>query len=63
MHIVKYSDGVLFTVSANCVKKSAVRDSIRLLNKVNAEIIGTAMTFVSPDVVNYGYKKGKVFDK
>ncbi|MBR2337333.1 MAG: CpsD/CapB family tyrosine-protein kinase [Clostridia bacterium] len=57
MHIAKYSDGILYTVSANFVKRSAVRDSLVLLSKLQVPIVGSVMTGVNPSDAFYGYSK------
>ena len=49
IHEVKVSDGVLLTVSTNFVKRSAVRDTVKLLNKISANIIGCVMTMKAPN--------------
>ena len=57
MHIATYSDGILYVVSANFVKRSAVRDSLDLISKLDVPVIGSVMTCVNPDDVFYGYNK------
>ncbi|MBE5741806.1 MAG: CpsD/CapB family tyrosine-protein kinase [Clostridiales bacterium] len=56
MHIARFADGILLTVAANFTKRSAVKDAVSLLQRVNVPILGTAMTMVSPDAVQYGYE-------
>jgi capsular exopolysaccharide synthesis family protein len=56
MHIAKYSDGILYTVSARFVKKSAVRDSLSLISRLDVPIIGSVMTCVASEDAFYGYK-------
>ena len=57
MHIAKYSDGILYTVSANNVKRTAVRESLILLSKLDVPFIGSVMTGVNPKEAFYGYNK------
>lgn len=56
MHIAKYSEGVLYTVSARFVKRSAVRESLSLIGKLNVPVIGSVMTCVASEDAFYGYK-------
>ena len=54
MHVSKISDGVILVVSTDYVKKSAAKESVRLLEKLNVTILGGVMTFVPSDSVFYG---------
>lgn len=47
LHIAKFSDGILYVVSANFVKKTAVRESLGLLSKLNVPVLGGVMTSVA----------------
>ena len=49
MNVARYSDGVMLVVSSNFVKKKAVKESIRLLSKIDAKIIGAIMTMATAD--------------
>ena len=49
MNVARYSDGIMFIVSSNFVKKKAVKESLRLLSKINAKIIGSIMTMATAD--------------
>ena len=44
--ISKISDGVVYVVSYDKVKKDIVKDSIKRLNNANANILGVVMTQV-----------------
>ncbi|MBR2384211.1 MAG: CpsD/CapB family tyrosine-protein kinase [Clostridia bacterium] len=57
MHIANYSDGILYTVSANFVKRSAVRESLTLLEKLDVPVLGSVMTCVNPNDVSCDYNK------
>ena len=57
MHIAKYSDGILYAVSANYVKRTAVRESLILLRKLDVPFIGSVMIGVNPKDAFYGYNK------
>lgn len=59
MHIAKYSDGILYAVSANFVKRSAVKDSLTLIEKVGVPVIGSVMIGVAQSEAFYGYGKEK----
>ncbi len=54
MHVSKISDGVILVVSTDYVKKSAAKESVRLLEKLNVTVLGGVMTFVPSDSVFYG---------
>ncbi len=54
MHVSKISDGVILVVSTDYVKKSAAKESVRLLEKLNVTVLGGVMTFVPSDCVFYG---------
>lgn len=55
LHIASFSDGILLTVAANFTKRTAVKDSVALLKKLDKRIIGVAMTMVAPENIQYGY--------
>ena len=57
MHVAQFSDGILYTVSANFVKRSAVRESLTLLSKIDVPILGSVMMGVNPDEAFYGYNR------
>jgi Mrp family chromosome partitioning ATPase len=54
MNVSKISDGVILVVSTDYVKKSAAKESVRLLEKLNVAVLGGVMTFVPSDCVFYG---------
>ena len=54
MHITKFADGVIMVVSTDYVKKPVVLESVRLLKKLNANVLGSVMTFVPQNSVFYG---------
>ena len=54
MHVSKISDGVILVVSTDYVKKSAAKESVSLLEKLNVTVLGGVMTFVPSDSVFYG---------
>ena len=49
IHLAKVSDGILLAVSTNYVKKTAVRETVKLLNKIPTPIIGCVMTMKMPN--------------
>lgn len=57
MHIAKFSDGILYAVSANFVKRSAVRESLTLLSKLEVPVLGSVMMGINPDDAFYGYNR------
>lgn len=57
MHVAQFSDGILYTVSASFVKRSAVRESLMLLSKLDVPILGSVMMGVNPDEAFYGYNR------
>ena len=57
MHVARYADGILLVVGSNFTKRTAVKESVELLKKVNLPIVGSVMTMVESDVVQYGYEK------
>ena len=57
MHISEFSDGILYTVAANYVKKFAVKESIALLSKLDVPLIGSVMIGVNQRDALYVYNK------
>ena len=47
MHIANFSDGILYVVAAGFVKKTAVRESLSLMEKLSCPVLGAVMTCVA----------------
>ena len=57
MHIAKYSDGILYTVSANFVKRTAVKEALTLLSKLDTPVLGSVMIGVDQEETLYSYNR------